>query len=606
MELLKTAKSLFEELSSKECDTESIRFEGLYHLQRMPAEDFPLKKLLGKSAKESDFILVQRCRESRRSESKDGDGSDVYSDEETSTSVLNELGDSVHIDISMPGVTRKLSTTRPLSVQEVRRVLSMYATSSNPHIFKNQSDAISVKRLPVWIPCSAVEPECIGFMGTHIDTTSSGQAAGFTTYKVSCTGPVVVKSELPTLEQVLREHRYHTDCHHVFSKGYAQYDVFGSMSHDVSLSSGQLGQHSSLTIDCTWDNVTQILQKPPQSAKSTVYIKVVPGDTRSVIHAMYKELCTLVSFAKGLETGEIQWARSKAETDEDSLPNQVSSFIEDMKKGTQRKVCTKEEDSTDKDFDSPMHRQLVPERKSLDFTEQLWNLLQNAASYQEVVDSLNIVLRALQNGEIQPMVHRNNQTLIAKAVRLSYERKINQLRMHDTSPIELLVEIGMDKIRRDYTTYFVAEKLVMLEELDFYTRTELSTKEEMERLQRLYNVLELAVGSIAFLKLPLQNHRSLVRCALKHYESYPHDKVHTFELSLEAALIKGLYANLQPTVWRLELKGATEAATICQLSSTPAFDHIECADTQDMSRNDVEDSLYYFVTAVTQSQTKYS
>ena len=43
-------------------------------------------------------------------------------------------------------------------------------------------------------------------------------------------------------------------------------------------------------------------------------------------------------------------------------------------------------------------------RGDLDFTEHLWNVLKNCSSYQDLIDSFQLVLRSLQSGDLQPMV----------------------------------------------------------------------------------------------------------------------------------------------------------------------------------------------------------
>ncbi|XP_077993796.1 protein zwilch homolog [Glandiceps talaboti] len=603
MEIFQEAKSFFERLSASECASQSILFNK-YCIQVKPAEDLPLKDFI-KTSKTSNFVFVQQYQEPEHSQSEDNlnDSYTYVEEEDYQSSIINQLGETIDIDTTLPALKTKLSGIRPLTVQQARWFLSVYAIANNPNCIK-QTKSESQSILPIWIPCDGKEPESVCYMGSQPERSTSGQITGLSTFKVSYTGPIVDKALLPNIDSLLREHKYNCnrDSFHVVTHGYAQYDVFGSVSHDTSL---LLGQRSSLMIECAWENVNQILQKPPHKAKATVSIRAVPGDTRSVINSVYRELCTLVSFAKGLETGEIQWAKKTSDNDGDSLKQQVISFLKELKKGRQKRKELEDDGSRENSFDSPLHSQMVPKRERLDFTEQLWNVCIGATSYKDVTESFDVVLKALHSGEVQPMVHRSNLTQMAKMVRLSYDRKMTLLQLDDSVPLELLVEMGIDKIRRDYTTYFAAEKLVMMNELDFYTQNDLAIDQQVERVQRLLNVLELTVGTRIYLQLPLQNQRLLIRHALKYYEDNQHSQVHTFELSLEASMVRNLYTNIQPNVWRLEMRSPSDNISICQLSARPVFNHVTFTESQDISRNELEDDLYYFTTNLSKSKVEY-
>ena len=162
---------------------------------------------------------------------------------------------------------------------------------------------------------------------------------------------------------------------------------------------------------------------------------------------------------------------------------------------------------------SPLKYLKLVNRKDLDFTEQLWKLLKGrfawprvitsnaafvhvplqylklplvlwnipeCASYQELTDSLQVIFKSLQTAELQPMVrakplkwvcssqlcmhttcgkswiyscrqvHKSNKSQLAQLVRDSYFKHLSMPSLDGTVPLELLVGIGIEKMRRDY------------------------------------------------------------------------------------------------------------------------------------------------------------
>ncbi len=91
---------------------------------------------------------------------------------------------------------------------------------------------------------------------------------------------------------------------------------------------------TSVTMDCSWDNVKGMLERP-HSAKCNVHVCAVAGDMRSAAYSMYRELATLVGFTEGLKTEELEW--STKESSKESVEEAVARLIEKEKQGPQRK-----------------------------------------------------------------------------------------------------------------------------------------------------------------------------------------------------------------------------------------------------------------------------
>ena len=57
------------------------------------------------------------------------------------------------------------------------------------------------------------------------------------------------------------------------------------------------------------------------------------------------------------------------------------------------------------------------QRNDLDFTDRLWEFCKEANGYLELRNALGLVFRGLQNGSLQPMIHRTNKSMIAEVAR---------------------------------------------------------------------------------------------------------------------------------------------------------------------------------------------
>ena len=54
-----------------------------------------------------------------------------------------------------------------------------------------------------------------------------------------------------------------------------------------------------------------------------------------------------------------------------------------------------------------------------------------------------------------PKVHKNNTCTLAELIRASYRREMSPPALQGLTPLQLLVEIGIEKLRRDYRNAFL-------------------------------------------------------------------------------------------------------------------------------------------------------
>ncbi|XP_030828461.1 protein zwilch homolog isoform X1 [Strongylocentrotus purpuratus] len=486
-----------------------------------------------------------------------------------------------------------------LPVEDARNILTMYTMLHSPLVqTNNQVDPESL--LPLWILCDGKDPERTSLIGCELAHTGSGQesdSSPFILTTVTSDDPISSKADVPTLQQVILEAHEDLASKYIASQGFAQFEVVSQLSADTTLAETQSSDSSYIAVECTWNQVKKILESP-RDASCKVLIRAVPGDMRNTPLEVYKELCLLKTFADSLETGEVNWITREKTS---SIQDLVTTFLDEIKGGPIYKRKTG--DDAD-DLDAQLCWKAAFDRSDLDFTERLWNILRNNATcYEDITTAFSMVINELNRGQIQPMVHRSNQTTLAQELRMLYEDPAHMFSLNH-SPMTHLVEIAIDKIQRDYTNFFLAKKLTTLYSLEWFVQSVdlLTPGELVKRLRSLHCILEVSMLASQSLGLPTNNILTLIRNALDYYRNNSPDVQHTFVLPVEQTSVVSLYQNQQPSVWRLTTQcgcRGDKTSSVYQLSSRPFIDSV--IQTTDMAIDDEgeeQEPFHYFVTRV--------
>uniref|UniRef100_A0A4W3JQ69 Protein zwilch n=1 Tax=Callorhinchus milii TaxID=7868 RepID=A0A4W3JQ69_CALMI len=445
----------------------------------------------------------------------------------------------------------------PLSVMKARQLISWYALAHNPNMSQLVNCSTSVALPLLWVRCDGSDPEGIVWLGAE-PLKPRDVVTAMVFHIVTCNGPIVDQSSFTSLERVKNIHKDRHSCSSVTTKCYAQYDLFGSTIVENTVIESQ----STIMVDFTWSNVESILEVPPLTSTATLNIRVESGDMRSPVFQIYKELEFLLVLAEGLKTGETEWPEV---LEGKSAVDVVQQLIE----GT--------EDNDAAAVDSNIHSSFVLERGDLDFAEQLWTRMRKTvSSYQDVVDCLTLVLQHLKCGDIQPWIHRGSNNSLSKLIQQSYHSTMPTVSVSGLNAIRMLLEIGLDKLQRDYINYFIGQELTTLNYLDYFLVSTVRPEEQVQRLHKLHHVLELVVTCSAFLSLTLQTTRAFQSC-IRYYKDNPLDERHSFQLPIRPTAISAYYQNEHPFMWRVEVisgHGQKEVKTTWQLNTRPPVDHV--------------------------------
>uniref|UniRef100_A0A7N6ACA4 Protein zwilch n=1 Tax=Anabas testudineus TaxID=64144 RepID=A0A7N6ACA4_ANATE len=415
---------------------------------------------------------------------------------------------------------------------------------------------------PLWVRCDMSDPAETTWFGAETVSVGS-KVSGVKLYSVTCKGATLDKKSLITLDELKQEHKKRHHPSSMAIKGNARFNLFGSTIVENTMIESQ----SSVTVDFKWSHVESILETPPLSSTATLNIKIASGDMRSPVFEMYRELeflqvCTL---ADGLRTGETEWMEPLETT---SAVNLTKTYLEELQ-STAKTPQT--------ETDTPIFNSLLG-RGDLDFVEQLWvRMRKSVTSYQDIGDCLKLVIEALRYGDIKPWIHRDSSSSLSKLILQSYHQQIDHVSLTGVTPVHMLLEMGLDKMRKDYINYLIGEQLTTLNHLCYYLSTEVDLQEQVIRLRKLHHLLEIIVTCTTFLGLPYDRLFLLTQSCLQHYKTYPYDEDHEFKLQIKPALISHFYQKEHPVVWGAEVSsghGPREVRTTLQLSDRPLVDHV--------------------------------
>ena len=112
---------------------------------------------------------------------------------------------------------------------------------------------------------------------------------------------------------------------------------------------------------------------------------------------------------------------------------------------------------------------LLSSRGNLDFTERFWNFLQTPTEKVDLIDAFTAVVEELETGRLVPFIHKENTTsfgsVIRNLIKLSRQQTASDLNDQKEAigqvfdqwletPMDVLVELGIWKLKRDYAFHF--------------------------------------------------------------------------------------------------------------------------------------------------------
>nr|XP_017203429.1 protein zwilch homolog isoform X1 [Oryctolagus cuniculus] len=453
-----------------------------------------------------------------------------------------------------------------LPVGRARQLIGLYTMAHNPNMTHLKIDRPVTALPPLWARCDSSDPEGTCWLGAELVTTSDS-ITGIVLYVVTCKADKNYFINLENLKN-LHKKRHHVSA--VTAKGFAQYELFKSTALDETFTTSQ----TTIILDISWSPVDEILQSPPLSSTAVLNIKVESGEPRGRLNHLHRELRFLLVLADGLRTGVTEWLEP---LEAKSAVELVQEFLNDLKQLDGFGDSTRKDTESVKPDAAAVDRSvLITVRGDLDFAEQLWcKMSSSVVSYQDLVKCFSLVIQSLQRGDIQPWLHSGSNSLLSKLIHQSYHGTMDTVSLTGTIPLQILLEIGLDKLKKDYISFFIGQELASLNHLEYFISPSVDLQEQVYRVQKLHHILEIVVSCMLFIKLQHELLFSLTQSCIKYYKQNPLDEQHIFQLPVRAAAIKNLYQSEKPQKWRVEINsGHKKVKTVWQLSDSSPVDHL--------------------------------
>ncbi|XP_071540637.1 protein zwilch homolog [Panulirus ornatus] len=444
--------------------------------------------------------------------------------------------------------------------------------------------------IPLWVVCDGKDAQGTLFIGLRREEDRMSRTV------VTSSGPYYGFENLPTLDHLKMHHTAIGPTKLVESAVEATYEV---------LQSEENNRGSSLKLICNWKKPLTILTPPAPNAITTANVTIVCSDPRSAAYQMYQELCVLRGFMSGLQSGEVSWFVREG-------TNTVAQDIEEIVFSTkERGHRQKKEEDGGSDFDMMIEGKFFNRRQNMDFTDLLWTVLIRCESFQELRESLGLVFEAVSSGEVRPQIHVRNVTQVGRLSRNLMRGQGGFPELSGLTPLHMLIEMGCEKIKRDYINIFQAGELATGEQLSWFVSYDKESPEVVvSQLERLHIALQVVVALRTYLSL---SSASLTQCTtqvLKQLKGEEFSSSYTFSFKLETLSIHQLLNSLKSHIWEVSLcssQGSFMKTLVCQISHTPliqissADGELDMLEDTDKDIDEKSEDCYFcsFITTVT-------
>ncbi|KAK9394181.1 protein zwilch like [Crotalus adamanteus] len=463
----------------------------------------------------------------------------------------------------------------PLALSRARQLISFYTMSQNPNM-KHLQINHAAQLPPLWIRCEPSDPKQTIWLGAE-SLRNGNNLSGIRLHTVTCNGPLSNNNYSIGLEELKESHRMRHHASDLTVKGFARYGFLESTSLDsLTQEDSLIPLERNIYADFAWEDVKMKLQTPPLSSAALLTVQIASGSPLSSVYEPNRELQFLLSLAEILKNGLIKWPKAPGRKSAVELVQKLLKDLKDEVDGLKSQNDDDTEDNTATVIGSM--KTLFSQRGDLDFLELLWcNIWRNVATHEELVKCFSLVIRALQHGALQTWIHQESNSLLSKLIKQSYHGKMETVSLDGDSPMQMLLEIGLDKMKRDYISYFVGKELAMRAHLDYFMSTSVDLQEQVHRIQKLHHVLEIVDNCLDLIKLEHENLIFLTQSCINYYKENPLNEKQAFQLPVRTSLVKEFYQNVHPQIWRVEIssgQGPKRVKTMWQLSSTPPAEHM--------------------------------
>lgn len=317
-----------------------------------------------------------------------------------------------------------------------------------------------------------------------------------------------------------------------------------------------------MTVVSSWARVINLLETPPLDAVTRLQAKIVPGDEKLATSQLWRELMLLGGFVRGLDGEGVTWVGAEGRS---SMEELVEEMMEAVRTSGPRSGVTRLESETLMDQgqgSDSLEGFSLEARQEVDFTDMLWSTLSKSQSYQELTESFRTVFSTILTEEIRPFVYARNKTRVVRLVGGLVRGGETLPDLSGSLPLELLIECGLEKLRRDYSHTLLNSELAAKETVSQFLVSD-TLEQAVVLLSKLHLVVELTALSQTFLSLPPDTLRSMVHSALASLTNISWDQIsHSFTFPLPTHTLREQLARLKPDNWQVRFSTREDKNTL--------------------------------------------
>lgn len=257
-------------------------------------------------------------------------------------------------------------------------------------------------------------------------------------------------------------------------------------------------------------------------------------------------------------------------------------------------------------------------RHDIDFTDLLWEILIKTSAYPQMINYIETVLMEILEHKFTPQINDTNSTRFAKCISTLYRQETISHLLVGSVPLELIVDIGFEKLMRDYLHILRGARFVDLhgirKKLNDVSSGIFNTENYRNKLITLAQIhicLECMLLIEGHLECPIESLQSLFAYAYKEFISpqspLQHhselcSRIFTLTMPLSNALANELN-KMNPSVWRASVSSRSAAS---MLTTTTYYNKMPIFPTNIYSIDDVDvqEEIVYGISA-TSSSARY-
>jgi len=463
-------------------------------------------------------IISNKSRSSRIESSNELDltGSPLKADFDPNEEFDNSDDDAFLVNVKRP----KMPRYSGLQVKKARVLLSKLNTSSP--LAANSYNFVLCDPTPG-------EDSPVLYLGNRFY-----QGKLVEVYQSTWSGPLPVKSVAGELEATLAEQTTLATNQTLKVESKADYLLCG----------GEEGE-SYLKLESRWTRSSALLESPPPDAITKLKICMMIGDERFACDSQNEEITQLEGLISGLNGQGLVWTGRDKDT---SLEDEIMEALDSSRK---HRPSFPSQDS-DCDLVFSHHS-----RQDVDITDMLWTVLSRAQSYAELSHSFQFLFQTLLREEIRPFIYNGNRSGMAGILR-EIVRNGTLPDMSGSRPLVLLIEMGIEKLKRDSTHYLLSADLVSKEAVDPYLVSS-EPSEALDLIKRLHMVVELAFACQTYLSLSTAALKSVVHSALLQFRQIQETHKVNLEFPVQTSEVKAQLENGNACFWQIRF--TSEALT---------------------------------------------